>query len=391
MSKALAFDMGGTSTDISLANDGAVAVSAAREIAGRPIALPAVDVSTVGAGGGSIAWQDAGGALRVGPRSAGAQPGPACYGHGGQAATVTDANLLLGYLSEDSALAGGLTLDRAAAEQALTRVGAPLGLDALSTAAGVVEIANLEMLRATTAATVARGIDPRDHALIAFGGAGPMHAAAIAEALEITRVICPAACGVLSAWGISVAGPRRDRSRSLVEPLDAISHELLAELEAELSIAAAAEIGIGGTDYLTETVYELRYAGQAFELPVAAAHDKLGAAFHAVHEERFGFSEPAAQIELVTVRVSVAAGAGDPRSPAAEPDAGSALPVRTAWFGGESYEAKVVDHAPSPGARIAGPALIEQSQATIVVPPGWSASSVEADVVLDRIDGGAAK
>jgi N-methylhydantoinase A len=382
-SKALAFDMGGTSTDISLIRDGAVAVSAAREIGGRPIALPAVDVSTVGAGGGSIAWRDGGGALRVGPQSAGARPGPACYGHGGEEATVTDANLLLGYLSEESALAGGLTLDRSAAERALSRVGEPLGMDAMATAAGVVEIANLEMLRATTAATVARGIDPRDHALIAFGGAGPMHAAAIAEALEIKRVICPAACGVLSAWGISVAGSRRDRSRSLVRPLESVSAAELNDLEFELSEASAHELGLAGA-YDTEATYELRYAGQAFELPVSAHHADLGRAFHLAHEERFGFSEPEASIELVTVRVSVSTFTGEARTPAAVSNSGSPSTTRTAWFGGESFSATVIRDAPSPNTRVEGPALIEQSQATIVVPPGWSARSAGDDIVLDR-------
>jgi N-methylhydantoinase A len=389
-SKALAFDMGGTSTDISLVRDGAVAVSAAREIGGRPIALPAVDVSTVGAGGGSIAWRDAGGALRVGPRSAGARPGPACYGHGGVDATVTDANLLLGYLSENSALAGGLTLDRAAAERALARVGEPLGLDALATAAGVVEIANLEMLRATTAATVARGIDPRDHALVAFGGAGPMHAAAIAEALEITRVICPAACGVLSAWGISVAGRRRDRSRSIVQSLDDLDSDTLKRVESKLAESAALELGIGAGDYEVEAAYELRYSGQAFELPVTAEHANLGTAFHAAHEERFGFSEPEASVELVTLRVSVSTPPGQARTPGTSVGSASEKATRTTWFAGEEFSAVVVTNTPSPGEEIAGPAVIEQSQTTIVVPPGWVASSSEADIILDHPKGRAA-
>lgn len=382
--KALAFDMGGTSTDISLVKDGEVAVSAAREIGGRPIALPAVDVSTVGAGGGSIGWRDAGGALRVGPRSAGARPGPACYGHGGEEATVTDANLLLGYLSNKSTLAGGLTLDRDAAERALTRLGEPLGLNALEAAAGVVEIANLEMLRATTAATVARGIDPRDHALVAFGGAGPMHAAAIAEALEITRVICPAACGVLSAWGISVAGRRRDRSRSLVRPLAAISEGELAALTHELAGTASEDLGIGERIFAIDTVHELRYAGQAFELPIVAGYDELAGAFHAAHEERFGFSEPDAGIELVTLRVAVSAPStdhGETEVQATRPTSATSE-QRIAWFGGERHETTVVSGTPSE--TIAGPAVIEQQQATIVVPPGWIASTAGEDVVLDR-------
>jgi N-methylhydantoinase A len=384
--RGVAFDMGGTSTDVSLVRDGAVPVSASREIAGRPIALPAVDVSTVGAGGGSIAWCDGGGALRVGPRSAGARPGPACYGHGGEQPTVTDANLLLGRLADDSSLAGGLRLDRAAAERALSRLGEQLGMDPLQTAEGVIEIANLEMLRAITAVTVARGIDPRDHALIAFGGAGPMHAAALAEALGIRRVICPADCGVLSAWGIAVAGRRRDRSLSLVRELTALSPDELVTLEARLAESAAGDLGLPVSGLEVATAYELRYRGQAFELPVTAGRDELAEAFHSAHEERFGFADRAAVVEVVTVRVSVS-------SPAAEPsahqrafsgsDAGTGE-HRTAWFGGRPHSAVVLRSELPDGAGVDGPALIEQPQATVVVPPGWTAAAGGRDIVLER-------
>lgn len=380
--RALAFDMGGTSTDISLVDDGEVRVVGTREIGGRPIALPSVDVSTVGAGGGSIAWRDRGGALRVGPRSAGARPGPAAYGHGGTEPTVTDANLALGYLAADGRLAGGLTLDREAALSALGTLGEKLGLDAMQTADGIVRIANLEMLRATTAATVARGIDPRDHALIAFGGAGPMHAAAIAEALEIRRIICPAACGVLSAWGISVAGARRDLSRSVVRPLEQLPADELTALEGAIAADASADLGVGLETLELSTDYELRYAGQAFELAVAAPREHLETAFHLAHEQRFGFADRGAPVELVTVRVSaVAAAKAEAAVPRPEP--ASAPASRTAWFGGEPLDAAVVTGAPAAGERIAGPALIEQSQSTIVVPPGWSASSAGGDVVLE--------
>lgn len=386
--KALGFDMGGTSTDISLVDDGEVAVAASREIGGRPIALPAVDVSTVGAGGGSIAWLDEGGALRVGPRSAGARPGPACYGHGGTEPTVTDANLLLGYLDAGGVLAGGLALDRGAAEDALTRLGDRLGMSALETAAGVIEIANLEMLRATTAATVARGIDPRDHALIAFGGAGPMHAAAIAEALEIRRVVCPAACGVLSAWGISVAGPRRDRSRSIVRPLGDLGPADLAAIESELGDAAAAELATGREELSVEATYDLRYSGQAFELPVSAPREKLASAFHLAHEQRFGFADRDGTVELVTVRVSVASRAPRDASVPAGGAEGQAA-ARTAWFDGAACTAVVMRGAPDPGSSLEGPALIEQEQATVVVPPGWAATAAGGDIVLDRRIGSA--
>lgn len=381
--RAVAFDMGGTSTDVSLVADGVVAVTADREIGGRPVALPAVDVSTVGAGGGSIAWRDGGGALRVGPRSAGARPGPAAYGHGGTEPTVTDANLLLGRLGSDSALAGGLKLDRAAAERALATLGETLGLNTLETAAGVIEIANLEMLRAINAITVARGIDPRDHALIAFGGAGPMHAAEVAEALGVGTVICPAASGVLSAWGIGVAGRRRDRSRSLVRPLTELSEDDLAEIERELAEAARAELGTSA-EAVFATTWELRYSGQAFELPVSAERSELAGAFHAAHRERFGFAETTTAVELVTVRVSATAAAATTREHAANTAHGSERSSRSAWFAGEQYETQVFSGAAPSEQATSGPLLIEQDEATIVVPPGWSARGAGDDVVLER-------
>lgn len=358
--RAIAFDMGGTSTDVSLIEDGRVALAADREIAGRPIALPAVDIGTVGAGGGSIAWRDAGGALRVGPRSAGAMPGPACYGHGGERPTVTDANLLLGRLSEASALAGGLVLDRAAAEAALARLGESLGLDARQTAEGVIEVANLEMLRAISKITVARGIDPAEHELIAFGGAGPMHAAEIAEALEIERVICPGACGVLSAWGMSVSGRRREQSRSVVKLLHEIDRSELAQIEAELAAAACADIDLPIEVAEVQSHYELRYRGQAFELAVDASVPELAAAFAAEHERRFGFADPNGQVELVTVRVS----ASEPAQPATPPG----------------------DLSPDllPAAPPIATQRIELAEATVVVPEGWSAAAIGPDIVLTR-------
>ncbi|MGH2906066.1 MAG: hydantoinase/oxoprolinase family protein [Solirubrobacterales bacterium] len=379
---ALGFDMGGTSTDISVVADGAVKIAASREIAGRPIALAATDVSTVGAGGGSIAWRDSGGALRVGPQSAGARPGPACYGHGGSEPTVTDANLLLGYLAADSSLAGGLALDRGVAERALAALGERLGLSALETAAGVVEIANLEMLGATSAATVARGIDPRDHTLIAFGGAGPMHATAIAEALEIERVVCPAACGVLSAYGMAAAGRRRDRSRSLLTPLEDLDAGELAAATTELALAAAEDIGMPLDELAATATHELRYAGQSFELPIEGATTDLAEAFNALHEERYGFSDPSLPVELVTLRVSVA-------TPGSEPPTGGTdvRPARrgerSMWFGGVEHTGTVLTGELS-GEPVAGPAVIEQPQATVVVPPGWQARATGADVILDR-------
>jgi N-methylhydantoinase A len=264
---AISFDMGGTSTDVALISGGAAERSAQRDVAGYAVRLPSVDLHTVGAGGGSIAWVDEGGALRVGPGSAGADPGPACYGKGGTRPTVTDANLLLGRLPER--LAGGLRLDRAAAERALGEIDP----------AAVVAVVNAEMLRALRVVSVERGHDPRELALVAFGGAGPLHACELAEELEIGTVLVPAAAGVLSALGLAASDERRDHVRTYLVPL-AEAGELPAEGEADL-----------------------RYAGQSFELTVPLGSD-ISESFHRAHEERYGYSDRGRAIELVAIRTA---------------------------------------------------------------------------------------
>jgi N-methylhydantoinase A len=262
---ALSIDMGGTSTDVCLIVDGRAERSTERAVGGIPVRLPTVDLHTVGAGGGSIVWRDEGGALRVGPESAGAEPGPACYGRGGSEPTVTDANLLLGRLP--ARLPGGIELDRSAAERALA------GLDP----ADVVAAVNAEMLRALRVVSVERGHDPREFALVAFGGAGPLHACELADELEITTVLVPEAAGVLSALGLVASDERRDHVRSYVCPLGEAG-ELPAEGEADL-----------------------RYRGQSFELTVPLGGD-LTEAFHRAHEERYGYADRDREIELVAVR-----------------------------------------------------------------------------------------
>ena len=251
---AISFDMGGTSTDVCLIAGGSTNRSTERGVAGLPVRLPTVDLQTVGAGGGSIVWRDAGGALRVGPESAGADPGPACYGRGGTRPTVTDANLLLGRLPDR--LAGGLELDRKAAERALD------GIDP----AAVIAAINAEMLRALRLVSVERGHDPRGFALVAFGGAGPLHACELADELEISTVLVPDAAGVLSAVGLVASDERRDRVRSYVCPL-AEAGELPGEGEADL-----------------------RYRGQSFELSVPLG-EALVERFHRAHEERYGYAD----------------------------------------------------------------------------------------------------
>jgi N-methylhydantoinase A len=302
---AIAFDMGGTSTDVCLIAGGRAERTAERSVGGLPIRLPTVDLHTVGAGGGSIVWRDAGGAVRVGPQSAGADPGPACYGRGGSEATVTDANLLVGRLPDR--LAGGVELDRVAAERALE------GLDP----AAVVEVVNAEMLRALRVVSVERGHDPTGFTLVAFGGAGPLHACELAEDLGMRRVLVPEAAGVLSALGLVASDERRDKVRSYLVALREAG-ELPQEGEADV-----------------------RYAGQSFELTLPLGGDLEGT-FHRAHEERYGFADPDREVELVAVRT-------------AEVRPGPELELRA-----------------SERRRVAGPAVVELAGATAWVPTGWS-------------------
>ncbi|HVX34256.1 MAG TPA: hydantoinase/oxoprolinase family protein, partial [Solirubrobacterales bacterium] len=369
---ALGFDMGGTSCDVCVVEDGEVKRSDSREIDGRPIQLPTVDVHTVGAGGGSIGWRDAGGALRVGPRSAGAQPGPACYGRGGTEPTVTDANLLLGNLAPDSTLAGGVALDAEAAERAVGALAAELGLDPLQTAAGIVRVANQEMVRALRVVTVERGVDPRRFALLPFGGAGPMHAAAIAEELGIGRLLCPRAGGVLSAFGLCASDRRRDTARTVMLSGADLTAARIATAVAEMREAAGA--GLDGAR--AEVVYGMRYAGQAFELPVPGDPEPdpsdLIARFESAHEDRYGHRDPEGEVVLVDIRLALIVAGPDPRPAAASGGAleESTRPVR---FGDEWIDTPVLRGEPQAGHRATGPVIFELPEATLVLPPGWSA------------------
>jgi N-methylhydantoinase A len=370
---ALCFDMGGTSCDVCVIDGGAVQEQSAGTIGGRPVALPMVAVHTVGAGGGSIAWRDAGGALRVGPRSAGAEPGPACYGRGGQQPTVTDANLVLGYLAADAPLAGGVELDREAAERAVGGLAEVLGMDMLECAAGIIRVAGAEMVRALRVVTVERGIDPRHYALLAFGGAGPLHAAQIAGELGIERIICPRASGVLAALGLVVSPRRRDAQRSVFFSGSELRAEAVAEVTGELSRRAREQLHDPHAELAA--VYELRYRGQAFELAVNAPLDaspaRLRADFEAQHEERYGYHDADQELELVTVRVTATAGGAD--APLGAPGAEDEIRrgQRAARLDGEDVEIEVLRGSPAPGTEISGPAVIELPEATLLVPGGW--------------------
>jgi N-methylhydantoinase A len=370
---ALGFDMGGTSCDVCVVEDGAVRRTDSRRIEGRVIQLPMVDVHTVGAGGGSVAWRDAGGALRVGPRSAGAEPGPASYGRGGEEPTVTDANLLLGNLAADSRLAGGVELDAEAAARAVDRLAAELGLSREETAAGVLRVANQEMVRALRVVTVERGVDPRRFALLPFGGAGPMHAAAIATELGIERILCPRASGVLSALGLCASDRRRDTARTVMLGGEEVTAERVGE-EIEALIAAA---GTGlEAEAKPELVYEMRYAGQAFELPVPGPRQpdpaQLAAEFERLHEERYGHRDPGGEVVLVDIRLALVVPGPEPRPVAA--DGGVEELSRRVLFDGGWVETPVLRGEPGAGLEAAGPVVFELPEATLVLPPGWQAS-----------------
>jgi N-methylhydantoinase A len=375
-------DMGGTSCDVSVSLSGRVAVGGGREVGGRALALPMVEVHTVGAGGGSIAWRDSGGALRVGPRSAGADPGPAAYGRGGEEPTVTDANLVLGFLDEQSPLAGGVELDRQAAEGALSALADDLGLSLEDAAAGVVRVANSGMAQAVRVVTVERGIDPRDLALVAFGGAGPLHAAAIAEELGMTKLVAPTASGVLSALGLVVSERRRDLVESVLLAGDSLTREGVGEVVRRLGARGREELGRPEAEL--RATYDLRYAGQAFELSVDGALEpdpgELRDAFDKAHAERYGYDDGDAELELVTVRVAAAIPGAElvPAAPATADERGS----RSLVFGGERAEARVF----GPGELDAeGPAVVELPGSTLVVPPGWRAQGGSDSVVLRRV------
>jgi N-methylhydantoinase A len=369
---AVGIDMGGTSCDVCVVEGGRVRRTDSREIAGRVIQLPMVDVHTVGAGGGSIGWRDHGGALRVGPRSAGADPGPACYGRGGTEPTVTDANLLLGYLDASSTLAGGVELDVDSATAAVDGLGSQLGLATLETAEGIVRVANQEMIRALRVVTVDRGIDPRDFALLPFGGAGPMHAAALADELGMKRILCPRASGVLSALGLIASDRRRDTARTVMLSGEDLTAERIA---AEVS-ALRDPLATGLADATVEVTYELRYSGQAFELPVPGPErprpEELAEGFADEHERRYGYRDPDAPVELVNIRVALAVPGPSPEARAA---ASGALDrrIRRALFAGEWTEAAVLRGEPEAGLEVDGPCIFELPEATLVLPPGWAA------------------
>lgn len=341
---ALTFDMGGTSCDVALVTDGEPARTSRTVIAGHPLHLPVLDVATVSAGGGSIAWADSGGALRVGPQSAGARPGPAAYGLGGTEPTVTDADVVLGRLPLREPLGGAIRLDADAARAAVGGLARRLGLGVEECAEGILTVAVQEMVRALRLVSVERGEDAREATLIAFGGAGPLHACAVADELGVRTVLAPPAAGVLAALGLVMAGERRDYVQTVLAPVDAGAG--LAGMLSPLREHAAHDLP--GTP--VQAAADCRYAGQSHALTIpwdpAAPEASLAQAFHDAHRERYGDADPGRAVEAVTLRLAAERPGADPELPGGAEGPGVAGPTvipmegATCWVG-EGWTARV--------------------------------------------------
>ncbi len=387
--RIITLDMGGTSTDVALC-PGRILERDETLVGEMPIRGPTVDVVSVGAGGGSIARIDEGGALRVGPESAGADPGPACYGRGSEP-TVTDAHVVLGRIAPEQFLGGRMSIDADLSFEAMKRVSAPFG-DEHSAATAVLRVANANMERALRIVSVERGHDPRDFTLVAFGGAGPLHACDLAASMRIPRVLIPAHPGVLSAFGMATAPIVKDLSAAVMlrlagsagaEPHDDATLRQLVDVRAELEDRGRRELeaegfSLGGMSI--QTFLDMRYTGQSYELSVPAASlapDDFLPAFHAAHSERYGHSDASRSVKIVTLRVKLILPAGDDGNRKTEN--GNRRPGvmsrrRQVWFEGKSESSRIYDRAVlGIGDRFDGPAIVVQMDATTAVPPGWRA------------------
>jgi N-methylhydantoinase A len=396
---AITIDIGGTSSDIALVRGGRALMSRGGVVRGFPLRMPMIEVASIGAGGGSIAWIDSGGGLRVGPRSAGAEPGPACYGRGGTAATVTDASLVLGYLSAGNFAGGRLTLDGEAAEAAVGRVGDELGLDPIRTALGIHRIANAHMSGQIHLMSVSRGHDVRRFGLVVLGGAGPVHGCAVADELSIRRVVVPYRPGVLAAHGLLLSAIEHEQTVTFARRADEadpdevesrlakLEHDVLALMRHEDVDDAAVALGRAA---------DMRFVGQSYELEVAlpasvdaAALADAAVRFRELHERTYGHASADAPLEFVNLHATarhdlpqpppISLTAGGPAEPKDE---------RTVHFAtaAEGVATGVYDRsALGAGATVAGPAIVEQADSTVVLPPGWSATvRASGELVLER-------
>ena len=386
----ITFDMGGTSTDVARVERGEPVVAGERTIDGYPVRIPSLEIESVGAGGGSIAWVDSGGALKVGPESAGAAPGPACYGRGGSRPTVTDANVILGRLSGTHLLDGGMTLHPGLAAAAVDRLAADLGVDRVAAARGILSVVQTNMLGAIRIVSVRKGYDPREYTMVAFGGAGPLHAAALARDLGIRQVLVPPAPGILCALGLLVEPRRLDVVRTRVGVLDAAFAVDLTRAFGELETDAIAWLdreGVAPGRRRITRAFDMRYLGQNFELRVPEPPERgdaetLRRAFLREHERVYGYAADDEPVQVVNLRLTAL---GDPErldlpalAKASTPDSEVArIGERPVWF--DETDA----FTPTPvyrrerllaGHTIAGPAIVEQMDSTTVVLPGQSAT-----------------
>lgn len=382
----ISIDVGGTSFDVSLVKDGETALQAEYELQGLPVLAPAVEVHTIGAGGGSLIYA-ANGRLNVGPQSAGAEPGPACYGRGGIQPTITDANVALGRLPSETRLAGRMALDRKAAIGALERVGKHFGLDATATAEQALEIVHFKMAEAIRELTVERGLHPKDFLLCAFGGAGGMHATALADELEIDRILVPAMPGAFSAWGMLQGNIRHDSVQAFYRSFEKAGKDLektVHALTAKVRRLLEAD-GVAPSDMKFEAAADLRYVGQEYTLtlPLSASWVRnLDAEFHGAYQQRYGHASPGEPIEFVALRVAGIAELGRPvtakrRSHGHSKADGWAevridgKPTKTALY--------QRDRVPD---RFDGPAIVMEETATTLIPSGWTAKGVEGGQIL---------
>lgn len=378
-------DMGGTSFDASLIIDGRPSASNESKLEGLPVQMSVVDIHVIGAGGGSIAWREAG-AMRVGPQSAGSKPGPVCYGLGGEAPTVSDANLVLGRLDGGNFAGGKMTLDRDAACAALGEMGANFDMSAEAMAQGVVDIVNAKMADAIRTITVKRGIDPRDFSLVAFGGAGPAQAVALAEELQVSEVIIPVHPGAFSAWGMLQTDVRHDFKETLYGFWDMMDVDTLESAFSGLEDKGRGyllEEGVGRDDIGFERAIDFRYYGQEYVLTIPLPEGPIDMkaireSFDAAYERQYGHNSPENRVEMANIRL--AALGHLPRPKNAPPAKGQANPPRSrpVFFAGAAHDTQILDRdGILEGQVVNGPAIIEETTATTLLPPGWRAQLID--------------
>ena len=387
--------MGGTSFDMSLIVDGKPNITSETTLEGLPLLMSIVDIHTIGAGGGSLAWLEAG-AMRVGPQSAGADPGPVCYGRGGTQPTVTDANLFLKRLGPKSLLGGRMWLDEELTARAIHEMAQQVGLDDVAFAEGMLSIINARMADAMRTITIEQGIDPRQFSLVAFGGAGPMHAVWLAEELEISEVISPWSPGTFSAWGMLQTDLRHDLTRNFYRPLDGMDAKEIERVYEELheeGRAALREEGFEPGNMYFERSADMRYVGQEYSVNVRVGDkidlEEIDASFHAAHATRYGHSTPGAPVEFVNLRLAALGRLAkqDTHFKIAKEEGNPVIGTRDVIFDGKPYETPILwRNRIEPGTQFSGPLIVEEESATTIVPPGYRARVDELGNIIIKVE-----